>query len=141
MSNIPVTFPSSLDVAREALKSVKNQAAEGRKTPGGHVRVGEFWYGDPGEESVIAFRQGTKAQMKACEATEASPAVERAKHNKRTVAACVLWYHDITPESTAEMFETFMDGLEELYPMIWGELIGAWSDHNHGARADLRGKA
>lgn len=136
-----MTQASSLEVAIAALKEIKAKAAEGRKTPGGHVRVGEFWYGDPGEESVIAFRQGTRAQLKSLEALESSPAHERAKANKRAVAQCVLWYADIKSDSTAEDFETFMDGLEELYPMIWGELIGAWSDHNHGARADLRGKA
>lgn len=133
---------TSLQRAQEALKDIRARAAEGRKTQGGRVRVGEFWYGEPGEESAIFFRQGTRTQLKALEAFESSPPHERGRENKKTVAACVLWYDGITAESKADDFISFIDALEEdLYPLIWGEIVTAWAAHNESARNDLRGKA
>lgn len=133
---------TSLERAVEAIGKIRAKAAEGRKTPGGRVRVGDYWYGEAGEESVIVFRQGTRTQLKALEGFEGSPPAERAKANKKTVADCVLWFDGITPESKAEDFVAFVDALEEdLYPIIWGEIITRWDEHNHSARHDLRGKA
>lgn len=133
---------TSLERAQNASKDVRASAAEGRKTPGNRVRVGEFWYGEPGEESVILFRQATKAQLNALAAFDSSPPAERGKENKKTFAMCILWFDGITEETKAEDAIRFIDSLEEdLYPMLWGELVNAWGDHNHAARLDLRGKA
>lgn len=135
-----------LELSQHAIARLRALAKAGRRTPGGHVRVGEFWFGDGDavDEGAIVFRQASKAQYKTLGAMDGRSPDEIARVNKSVVAACTLWFPGLIDDGTHEeriaRFCEFMDVLEDLYPLIWSELITAWDRHNHGAREDLRGK-